>query len=111
RQTRAAQHGLRTDLGHFAVERLAGHRINRYVRVLTHAYIYDVRLIHFYFRRHYRHIRQRHDEAARRVLHSHYDIVAYALRQLADDAVDRRGVRRLVENVLRARKNSLALTE
>ena len=93
------------------MERLAGHRINRYVRVLTHAHIYDVRFIHLYFRRHYRHIRERHDEAARRVLHSHYDVVAHALRQIAHYAVDRRGVGRLVENVLRARKNSLALAE
>src|SRR5882724_5995798 len=84
------------DLRHFAFENLSWHGVNGHVGLLAQFHVDDIRFVDLHFGRHHRHIREGHDEAARRVLHSHYDIVAYALRQIAHDPIDRRCVSRLV---------------
>src|SRR5262249_25599657 len=71
----------------------------------------DVGLIHFHFRRDDGHVGKRHQEAAVGVLNSGNDIVADTLGEIADDAVDRRRVGGLVQDVLGVNQHGLALAQ
>src|SRR5580700_1923802 len=88
-EARAPQRRLRTNLRHFALEDFSGHGVDGYIRILPQLHVNDVRLVHFDFRGYHGHVRERHNEAAIRILHAHYHVVANALRQIAHDSINR----------------------
>src|SRR5262249_48701198 len=98
-QTGAPQHRLRANLGHFPVKSLARNCIDRHVRFLPHAHVYDVRFIDLHFRSDDGHIGKSHQKAAVGVLDAGNDVFAKADWQIADNSVDWRGVRGLIQNV------------
>jgi len=108
-QTGSAQHRLRSDLGYFSFEYLSRDGVDGDVRFLAVSHIDDVGLIHLHFGRDDGHVRQGHQEAAVGILNAGNHVVADTFRQIADDAVDRRGVCGFVQNVLGMHEHRAAL--
>src|SRR5271154_3010019 len=109
RQSRTAQHRLRPDSRHRSLEYLPGNRIDGDVGKLSDLHVYNIRLVYFHFRCDDRHIRQRHQEAAVRILNSRHHVLTQAHRQVTDDAIYGRYISRFLQNVFGVHQHGTAL--
>src|SRR5580658_10380803 len=110
-QSRTAQRRLRANFRYFAFEYFSGHGVDGHVRILSQLHVNNVRLVHFDFRGYHGHVRKCHQKASVGILNAWYDVVAHAFRQVANDSIDRRGVRRFGQHVLGPNQHRLVLID
>ena len=73
------------------------------------AHVGDVGLVHLHFGGDHAHVRNGHEETALGILNAGHDVFAHAHGDVADDAVDGRGVGGLAQHVLRVRQHGSGL--
>ena len=74
-------------------------------------HVHDIGLVHLYFGGDDRHVGDRHQGAAGRVLDAHDHGLAFAHRKVGDDAVVGRGVGRSCRDVRGARQGGIVLLD
>jgi hypothetical protein len=99
------------DFGDLTFEDLARKGVDSDVGRLAFAHVRDVGLVDFHFVGGHAHVRDGHQLAARRALNSGDDVFAHTDGDVADDAVDRRDVSGLAQDILSVREHGAGLVQ
>src|SRR5581483_11246157 len=106
-----ANHGVVAYLADVSVENLARDSVNGDLGRLVHLHVDDVGFIHLHLGGDDRHVGQRHQGGAGRILDADHDGFAFAHREIGDDAVEGRVVDGLAQDIAGAGERGRRLVD